>query len=158
MWTLVSWVALVTGLVAGTQCPDGQLCPVACCLDLRGATYSCCNPVPVSALRPRQELAAWDFLKVHLGLARGGGRARVLLFTPFSRFPGQVAHGAEPASGHTVPDRRPLLARLLLHPHCLGDLQLLPVPRGEGAIRSMEGLGLCLYFSCTLFPPSGKWA
>ncbi|XP_068387065.1 progranulin [Eschrichtius robustus] len=46
MWTLVSWVALVTGLVAGTQCPDGQLCPVACCLDLRGATYSCCNPVP----------------------------------------------------------------------------------------------------------------
>ncbi|KAM7232345.1 hypothetical protein CapIbe_017106 [Capra ibex] len=45
MWTLVSWVALVTGLVAGTQCPDGQLCPVACCLDPNGATYSCCNPV-----------------------------------------------------------------------------------------------------------------
>lgn len=46
MWTLVSWVALVTGLVAGTQCPDGQLCPVACCLDSNGATYSCCNPIP----------------------------------------------------------------------------------------------------------------
>uniref|UniRef100_A0A8D1HNY4 Progranulin n=1 Tax=Sus scrofa TaxID=9823 RepID=A0A8D1HNY4_PIG len=46
MWTLVSWVALVTGLVAGTQCPDGQLCPVACCLDPGGASYSCCNPVP----------------------------------------------------------------------------------------------------------------
>ncbi|XP_057572879.1 progranulin isoform X2 [Hippopotamus amphibius kiboko] len=46
MWTLVSWVTLVTGLVAGTQCPDGQLCPVACCLDPRGDTYSCCNPVP----------------------------------------------------------------------------------------------------------------
>lgn len=45
MWTLVSWVALVTGLVVGTQCPDGQLCPVACCLDPNGATYSCCNPV-----------------------------------------------------------------------------------------------------------------
>ncbi|XP_039702636.1 progranulin [Pteropus medius] len=46
MWTLVSWVALVVGLVAGTQCPDGQLCPVACCLDPGGASYSCCNPVP----------------------------------------------------------------------------------------------------------------
>ncbi|DAA18378.1 TPA: granulin [Bos taurus] len=45
MWTLVSWVALVTGLVVGKQCPDGQLCPVACCLDPNGATYSCCNPV-----------------------------------------------------------------------------------------------------------------
>ncbi|XP_058417154.1 progranulin [Diceros bicornis minor] len=45
MWTLVSWVALVAGLVAGTQCPDGQLCPVACCLDPGGASYSCCNPV-----------------------------------------------------------------------------------------------------------------
>ncbi|XP_069337618.1 progranulin isoform X1 [Eulemur rufifrons] len=44
MWTLVSWVALVAGLVAGTQCPDGQLCPVACCLDSGGASYSCCNP------------------------------------------------------------------------------------------------------------------
>ncbi|KAG8505082.1 LOW QUALITY PROTEIN: Progranulin [Galemys pyrenaicus] len=44
MWTLVSWVALVAGLVAGTQCPDGQLCPVACCLDPGGASYSCCNP------------------------------------------------------------------------------------------------------------------
>uniref|UniRef100_A0A8C6EFW3 Progranulin n=1 Tax=Moschus moschiferus TaxID=68415 RepID=A0A8C6EFW3_MOSMO len=56
MWTLVSWVALVTGLVAGTQCPDGQLCPVACCLDPNGATYSCCNPVPdqrLSVLRQR---------------------------------------------------------------------------------------------------------
>ncbi|XP_066220062.1 progranulin [Saccopteryx leptura] len=46
MWPLVSLVALVTGLVAGTQCPDGQLCPVACCLDPGGATYSCCNPIP----------------------------------------------------------------------------------------------------------------
>ncbi|XP_040101082.1 progranulin [Oryx dammah] len=46
MWMLVSWVALVTGLVAGTQCPDGQLCPVACCLDPNGATYSCCSPIP----------------------------------------------------------------------------------------------------------------
>ncbi|KAM8818832.1 progranulin [Rhynchonycteris naso] len=46
MWPLVSLMALVTGLVAGTQCPDGQLCPVACCLDPGGATYSCCNPIP----------------------------------------------------------------------------------------------------------------
>ncbi|XP_049716859.1 progranulin [Elephas maximus indicus] len=45
MWTLVSWVALVAGLVDGTQCPDGQLCPVACCLDPGGASYSCCNPI-----------------------------------------------------------------------------------------------------------------
>uniref|UniRef100_A0A673V7M0 Progranulin n=1 Tax=Suricata suricatta TaxID=37032 RepID=A0A673V7M0_SURSU len=45
MWTLVSWVALVAGLVAGTQCPDGQFCPVACCLDPGGVGYRCCNPV-----------------------------------------------------------------------------------------------------------------
>ncbi|KAM5272781.1 progranulin [Ctenodactylus gundi] len=45
MWTLVSWVALVAGLVAGTWCPDGQVCPVACCLDPGGASYSCCNPL-----------------------------------------------------------------------------------------------------------------
>ncbi|XP_047563998.1 progranulin isoform X1 [Lutra lutra] len=46
MWTVVSWVALVAGLVAGTQCPDGQFCPGACCLDPGGASYSCCHPVP----------------------------------------------------------------------------------------------------------------
>ncbi|XP_075418069.1 progranulin [Tenrec ecaudatus] len=45
MWTLVSWVALVAGLVAGRQCPDGQVCPVACCLDPGGASYSCCSPL-----------------------------------------------------------------------------------------------------------------
>ncbi|XP_007953424.1 progranulin [Orycteropus afer afer] len=45
MWTLVIWVALAAGLVAGTQCPDGQFCPVACCLDPGGASYSCCNPI-----------------------------------------------------------------------------------------------------------------
>ncbi|OBS58612.1 hypothetical protein A6R68_10272 [Neotoma lepida] len=44
MWSLVSWLALVAGLVAGTQCPDGQLCPVACCPGLGRANYSCCNP------------------------------------------------------------------------------------------------------------------
>lgn len=48
MWTLVSWVALMAGLVTGTQCPDGQVCPVACCPDPGGASYSCCNPVPDS--------------------------------------------------------------------------------------------------------------
>uniref|UniRef100_A0A8C5KV58 Progranulin n=1 Tax=Jaculus jaculus TaxID=51337 RepID=A0A8C5KV58_JACJA len=46
MWTLVSWLALVVGLVAGTKCPDGQFCPVACCLDPGGDSYSCCNPLP----------------------------------------------------------------------------------------------------------------
>uniref|UniRef100_A0A2I3MV60 Progranulin n=1 Tax=Papio anubis TaxID=9555 RepID=A0A2I3MV60_PAPAN len=45
MWTLVSWVALTVGLVAGTWCPDGQFCPVACCLDPGGASYSCCSPL-----------------------------------------------------------------------------------------------------------------
>ena len=67
MWTLVSWVALVTGLVVGKQCPDGQLCPVACCLDPNGATYSCCNPVQVSALKnfPSTPLLADPF---HPGL------------------------------------------------------------------------------------------
>lgn len=44
MWTLVSLVALVSGLAAGAQCPDGQRCPGACCLDPGGASYSCCDP------------------------------------------------------------------------------------------------------------------
>lgn len=74
MWTLVSWVALMAGLVTGTQCPDGQVCPVACCPDPGGASYSCCNPVPVSALQSRQELTACCFPKGHLGLTRAGGR------------------------------------------------------------------------------------
>uniref|UniRef100_U3KM88 Progranulin n=1 Tax=Oryctolagus cuniculus TaxID=9986 RepID=U3KM88_RABIT len=46
MWALVSWVAVMAGLVAGTQCPDGQRCPEACCLDPGGAGYSCCSHVP----------------------------------------------------------------------------------------------------------------
>lgn len=140
MWTLVSWVALVAGLVAGTQCPDGQFCPVACCLDPGGASYSCCNPIPVSALQPRQELAAWHFPKGHLGMARERGQAWVLHFALSSCFPGQVAHGAEQASGQALPARCPLLSWLLLPPHDLGDLQLLPVPRGEGTISSTRGL------------------
>ncbi|EGW08182.1 progranulin isoform X2 [Cricetulus griseus] len=45
MWTLVSWLAFMAGLVAGTQCPDGQSCPIVCCLDPGGASYSCCNPI-----------------------------------------------------------------------------------------------------------------
>ncbi|EDL34132.1 granulin, isoform CRA_d [Mus musculus] len=45
MWVLMSWLAFAAGLVAGTQCPDGQFCPVACCLDQGGANYSCCNPL-----------------------------------------------------------------------------------------------------------------
>ncbi|XP_077020277.1 progranulin [Tamandua tetradactyla] len=45
MWTLVSWLALMAGLVAGTQCPDGKLCPVACCLAAGGDRYSCCSPI-----------------------------------------------------------------------------------------------------------------
>lgn len=52
MWILASWLALVAGLVAGTQCPDGQFCPLTCCLDPGGANYSCCNPDPVSVPHP----------------------------------------------------------------------------------------------------------
>lgn len=52
MWILASWLALAAGLVAGTQCPDGQFCPVACCLDQGGANYSCCNPLLVSVSCP----------------------------------------------------------------------------------------------------------
>lgn len=43
---------------------------------------------------------------------------------------GPAAVCAEPASGPTLPGRWPLRSWLLLHPHCLRDLQLLPVPRG----------------------------
>ncbi|XP_055983198.1 progranulin [Sorex fumeus] len=46
MWTLVSWVAFVAGLVTATQCPDGQHCPVACCQEPGDTHYSCCNPLP----------------------------------------------------------------------------------------------------------------
>lgn len=45
MWILVSWVAFVAGLVAATECPDGQHCPVACCLESGSTRYSCCNPL-----------------------------------------------------------------------------------------------------------------
>nr|XP_013003612.1 granulins isoform X2 [Cavia porcellus] len=44
MWTLVGWTILVAGLVAGIRCPDDQVCPVACCPDSGGASYSCCDP------------------------------------------------------------------------------------------------------------------
>ncbi|EHB09254.1 Granulin [Heterocephalus glaber] len=44
MWTLVGWATLVAGLVAGTRCPDGRVCPVACCPGPGGAGYSCCDP------------------------------------------------------------------------------------------------------------------
>ena len=79
MWTLVSLAAVVTGLVAGTQCPDGQLCPAACCLDAGGASYSCCNPVPVSALGPGQ---GWwvGFPQRSFGWDRGRGQTLVLWF------------------------------------------------------------------------------
>ena len=157
MWTLVSLVALVTGLVAGTQCPDGQLCPVACCLDSNGATYSCCNPIPVSALWPRQRagslgsgLLDWPEERARL--------TRVLRFISSSCFPGPAAVRAEPASGPTLPGQRPLCSWLLLHPHCLRDLQLLPVPRGEGAIRSTEKLGSAFTLFLHSPTPPGKWA
>lgn len=154
MWTLVSWVALAAGLVAGTQCPDGQFCPVACCLDPGGTSYSCCSPVLVSALRPRQEPAAWDSPEGHLSMARGGGQAWVLHFVISSHFLGPVAHSAEQAAGQPLPDRCPLLSWLLLPPHHLGDLQLLPVPRGEGAICFNGGAQVCI---STFHPlPPGK--
>lgn len=68
------------------------------------------------------------------------GQAWVLWFILSSHFPGQMACSAEQASGQTLPDRCPLLSWLLLPQHHLGDLQLLPIPRGEGAISSVEGL------------------
>ncbi|KAM9000134.1 progranulin isoform 1-T2 [Sarcophilus harrisii] len=43
MWKLVSWLTLVTGLVAGIQCPDGQLCPKACCRRPERTGYHCCD-------------------------------------------------------------------------------------------------------------------
>ncbi|XP_005369164.2 granulins [Microtus ochrogaster] len=55
MWILGCWLALVAGLVSGTRCPDGQFCPVACCLDLGGVSYSCCNPL----------LDAWPMITSH---------------------------------------------------------------------------------------------
>ncbi|XP_028930904.1 progranulin isoform X2 [Ornithorhynchus anatinus] len=44
MWKLVAWGALVAGVVRGLLCPDGQLCPQACCERPGGTGYGCCDP------------------------------------------------------------------------------------------------------------------
>ncbi|XP_078012096.1 progranulin isoform X3 [Phascolarctos cinereus] len=43
MWKLLSWLSLVTGLVAAIQCPDGQVCPKACCRQPERIGYHCCD-------------------------------------------------------------------------------------------------------------------
>lgn len=157
MWTLVSWVALTAGLVAGTRCPDGQFCPVACCLDPGGASYSCCSPLLVSAPQPRQELAAWVFPKGHLGLARGGRQAQVCgLSFPLSfqdKWPttlsrhlgGPCQVDAHCSAGHS----------------CIftvsGTSSCCPFPEVSVPSAQWRGLGLHLCFSCTL-PPADKRA
>ncbi|XP_038610544.1 progranulin isoform X3 [Tachyglossus aculeatus] len=49
MWKLVAWGALVAGVVSGLPCPDGQLCPQACCERPGDAGYGCCDPARDSA-------------------------------------------------------------------------------------------------------------
>lgn len=95
MWILVCWLALAAGLVTGTQCPDGRFCPVACCLDLGGASYSCCNPLLVSVL---PQLAAWALWRATLGWPEEDWPGRILWFMP-SFFPGHMAYDNEPSSG-----------------------------------------------------------
>lgn len=107
---------------------------------------------------PTAQAKSWQPGIGPLGLAIGVGQAQVLRFISLSCFPGPAAVCAEPASGPTLPGRWPLCSWLLLHPHCLGDLQLLPVLRGEGAVRSVEKLGSA--FTLFLHSPTlpGKWA
>lgn len=93
MWILGCWLALVAGLVSGTRCPDGQFCPVACCLDLGGVSYSCCNPLLVSG---SPQLAAWAFWRLPwLGRKRDwhGSTGSCHLF-----FPGCMAYDNKPSS------------------------------------------------------------
>ena len=107
---------------------------------------------------PTAQAKSWQPGIGPLGLAIGVGQAQVLRFISSFCFPGPVAVCAEPASGPTLPGRWPLCSWLLLHPHCLGDLQLLPVPRGAGAVRFVEKLGSA--FTLFLHSPTlpGKWA
>lgn len=132
-WNAVPrWSALPCGLLPGPwrsqlqllQSPSGE-CPL-----------------------PRQELAAGVSQRVSWDGPQEG--TRLCSFHLSSCFPGQMAHSAEQASGHILPDRCPLLSWLLLPPDCLGHLQLLPVPRGKGAISLMEGFRCVFTLSCTL--------
>lgn len=120
--TVPRWSVLPWGLLPGPRRSELQLLP------------SCSGERPAAQAR-----AGWDLPKGHLGAARGRGRAWVL-HSVISHFPGPVAHSAEQAAGAPLPGRCPLLSWLLLPPHRLWDLQLLPVPRGEGAMGSTEGL------------------
>lgn len=145
----------VTGLWLEHSVQTVSSASVACCLDqwshlqlLQSRSGEC----------PTAQAKSWQPGIGPLGLAIGVGQAQVLRFiSSLFCFPGPVAVCAEPALGR--PPAR-LMATVSsgysLHPHCLGDLQLLPVPRGEGAVRFVRSLGLHLHFSCTLPPSQGN--
>lgn len=108
MWILVSWVAFVAGLVAATQCPDGQHCPVACCLESGSTRYSCCNPLLVSG-------HTWPEPPLGFFWARLENSGLLLS-------PGHSVPSIEWAAGQTMRDWWPLRRGFLLRPHRVGDL------------------------------------
>lgn len=122
-WNAVPrWTALPCGLLPGPWRSQLQL------LQSRSSEYP----------QPRPKLAAGISRRVILNGPQEGTRLwSSYLSSP--HFPGQMADSAEQASGQALPGRCPLLSWLLLPPDCLRDFQLLPIPRGEGAISSMEG-------------------
>uniref|UniRef100_F6QWT8 Granulin n=1 Tax=Monodelphis domestica TaxID=13616 RepID=F6QWT8_MONDO len=109
MWKLVIWLSLVTGLVFGTRCPDGQMCPKTCCKNLERTGYRCCD----SDSQPSIPIAE----NVHLGiLCHGDSHCPVgfsCLFTPLGNYsccpyPEAVAcgngHHCCPRGFHCSPD------------------------------------------------------
>lgn len=131
------WTALPYGLLPGPWRNQLQL------------LQSCSSECP----QPRSKLAAGISQRVILDGPQEG--TRLWSFHVSSpHFPGQEAHSAEQASGQALPDRCPLLSWLLLPPDCRRDLQLLPFPRGEGAISS--GVQVCIYTFPALSHPQVK--
>lgn len=122
MWILGCWLALVAGLVSGTRCPDGQFCPIACCLDLGGVSYSCCNPLLVSV---SPQLAAWAFWRLPwIGQKRTGTGPLVYAISSFQdAWPMIISH--------------PLGDSCHTHDHC---------PAGYSCLLTVSGTSSCCPF------------
>lgn len=123
MWILVSWLAFVAGLVAGTQCPDGQLCSIACCPDPGGAKYSCCNPLLVSVSHPSWQPEPSEGLP-WVGQKRAGTDTLVYVISSFQEtLPVVMSH--------------PLSGSCQSHDHC---------PSGYSCLRTVSGTSSCCPF------------
>lgn len=132
MWILGCWLAFVAGLVSGTRCPNGQFCPIACCLDLGGVSYSCCNPLLVSG---SPQLAAWAFWRLPwLGRKRTGPGPLVYAISSFQdAWPMITSH--------------PLGDSCQIHDHC---------PAGYSCLLTVSGTSSCCPFPKVRVPLVGR--